>query len=216
MAERQPTDSRQVQIADAALQVIAEEGLGGFTTAAIGKLVGLTSGSLFRHFPSKQAIVRAAIARADELLFAAFPPQGGNPLDRLGAFFRQRVRLVAKNPGIARVVFSEQLAQAAGDKGRTAVGAIKQRSLEFIRECVTQAADEGLLVEGLDVEAVVTLVSGAALAIVFTEAPTGRELPGEERAERVWSTLQALLGKRVDLASRPRGEPRGRERRAAR
>jgi len=193
MAERQSTDSRRIQIADAALRVIADEGLGGFTTAAIARVVGLTDGSLFRHFPSKEAIAQAAIARAEELLFEGFPPPSSDPLDRLGAFFRQRVRLVAKNPGIARVVFSEQLAQAAGGKGKGAVGEIKRRSFEFIRSCVAQAAADGLLVDGLDPEAVVTLVSGAALAIVFAEAPEVRDTPPEERAERVWSTLERLI-----------------------
>lgn len=193
MAERQPTDSRRIQIADAALRVIADKGLGGFTTAAVAEVVGLTDGSLFRHFPSKQAIARAAIARAEELLLRGFPPESTDPLERLGAFFRQRVRLVAKHPGIARIVFSEQLTQAAGDKGKAAVSAVKRRSLEFIRGCIRDAGDQGLLVEGLDPAAVVTLVYGAALAIVFAEGPEVGEVHAEDRADRVWTTLEMLI-----------------------
>lgn len=193
MADRQPTDSRKVQIADAALQVIADKGLGGFTAAAIAEVVGLTDGSLFRHFPSKQAIVRAAIERAEQVLFEGFPPTARDPLERLGAFFRQRVRVVAKNPGIARVVFSEQLAQAAGPKGRSAVSSLKGRSVAFIRACVEQASEEGLLVEGIDTDAVVSLVYGAALSIVFAEAPRASDAPAEAQAERVWSTLERLI-----------------------
>jgi AcrR family transcriptional regulator len=193
MAERQPTDSRKIQIADAALQVIAEKGLGGFTAAAIAEVVGLTDGSLFRHFPSKQAMVRAAIERAEQMLFAGFPPTAHDPLERLGAFFRQRVRVVAKNPGIARVVFSEQLAHAAGPKGRSAVAGLKERSIVFIRSCVEEAIAEGLLVDGLDPEAVVALIYGAALSIVFTGGPKASSAPPEAQAELVWTTLERLL-----------------------
>lgn len=195
MADRQPTDSRKIQIADAALKVIADKGLGGFTAAAIAEVVGMADGSLFRHFPTKQAIVRAAIERAEEILFEGFPPRADNPLDRLGAFFRQRVRVVAKNPGIARVVFSEQLGQAAGAKGKSAVGSLKQRSVDFIRACVAEASSEGLLVDGLDPDVIATLVYGAALALVFAEGPKLGAASAEERAEQVWTTLESLIRK---------------------
>ena len=209
MTERQPTDARQVQIAEAALRVIASKGLGGFTAAAIARVVGLTDGSLFRHFPTKQAIVRAAIERAGELLFDGFPPSDGGALERLGSFFRQRVRLIAKHPGIARIVFSEQLAQAGGAAGKEAVAQLKQRSSEFIRGCIEQAAAEGLLVEGLNPEAVTKLVGGAALAIVFMEDPKRDAAQVLEQAEEVWSTLERLI-------RRPAGEPGGPPARAAR
>ena len=50
---------RRQQIADAALEVIAELGLRGFTTQAVAARVGITDGTIFRHFKDKQEIVRS-------------------------------------------------------------------------------------------------------------------------------------------------------------
>ena len=55
--ERKPADDRRREIADAALRVIADHGLGRFTAVAMAREVGLTDAALFRHFPSKEAIV---------------------------------------------------------------------------------------------------------------------------------------------------------------
>jgi AcrR family transcriptional regulator len=71
---RRSAEARRREIADAALCVIAAEGLGHFTALAIAREVGLTDGALFRHFPTKDAIVDAAIDRFEELLFEGFCP----------------------------------------------------------------------------------------------------------------------------------------------
>lgn len=71
MSSRQTSDARRRQIAEAALSVIAEDGLARFTSAAIARKVGVTDGALFRHFADKDAIVLAAIDRVEEILFDA-------------------------------------------------------------------------------------------------------------------------------------------------
>src|SRR5512136_235481 len=117
MAARKPATSRRREIAGAALKVIAERGLGRFTSLAIAREVGVSDAALFRHFPGKEAIVLAAIDRVGEILFQGFPPEDRDPLDRLGRFFQRRVALIQENPGVARLVASEQLAQAAPPEG---------------------------------------------------------------------------------------------------
>src|SRR5574341_159715 len=117
MTERKPADSRRRQIADAALKIIADQGLARFTSLAIAREVGVSDAALFRHFATKEAIVLAVIDRVEEILFSGFPPAGADPVDRLGAFFRRRIEVIRQNPGVARLVGSEQLAQAAPPEG---------------------------------------------------------------------------------------------------
>src|SRR5512133_4391892 len=91
---RRPAEDRRREIADAALRVIAEQGLGRFTALAIAREVGVSDAALFRHFPSKEAIVLAAIARVEEHLLAHLPADEGDPIDRLGRFFEARVAAI--------------------------------------------------------------------------------------------------------------------------
>ena len=95
MARRyQRTDVRRRQIAEAALALIAERGLDGFTTRALGSRVGLTDGTIFRHFDSKAEIVLAALDVLEERMFAVVPDDP-DPLIRLEAMFAHRARFVA-------------------------------------------------------------------------------------------------------------------------
>src|SRR5512133_3920382 len=116
-APRKTAGDRRREIADAALRVIAAHGTGRFTALAVAREVGVTDGALFRHFPSMEAIVDAAIDRVEELLFEGFPPAEEDPLDRLGAFFRRRATVIRRSPGISPLVISDELAKAGSARG---------------------------------------------------------------------------------------------------
>ena len=51
------------RILDAALELFAEEGFQGTTISEVERRVGLTpgTGSFYRHFPSKEALLQAAV-----------------------------------------------------------------------------------------------------------------------------------------------------------
>jgi AcrR family transcriptional regulator len=203
-AERKDAGARRVEIADAALKVIAEQGLGHFTALAIAREVGVSDAALFRHFPSKEAIVLAAIARVEEHLLPRFPPETGDPIGRLGRFFEARVEVIHEHPGIARLVASDQLAQAAPPEGVERVLALRRRSAAFVRGCLDEAAAGGLLAEGLEPDVATTLVLGAILAL--TQGPGAGGRAGAWLPARVWATLETTL--RRGAADNPRERAR--------
>lgn len=189
---RQPTEERRRQIADAALEIIAAQGLRRFTTAAIAAEVGISDGTIFRHFESKAEIVGAAIDRAEARLFADFPPTDEDPLTRLGAFFRQRAELVVRRPAIVRLALSDQLAQAAGPEGAARVEGWKTRTLGFIRECLAEAGDAGLL-RADDLPSLVLLVQGGLAALLLSADRAGGAEHISARAGALWETLERLI-----------------------
>lgn len=192
MTVRQPTEERRRQIADAALKVIAERGLGRFTTQAIAAEIGVTDATLFRHFASKEDIVLAALDRVEERLFEGFPPEDADPLVRLELFFRFRASLVGANPVIARLAFSEELPHAAGPRGAQQVESWKQRSLDFIVSCVDEAAAQGRIPRGLPVREVGVMVLGTLIALVRF----GELAAGPAAANRAWSVIERMIGRK--------------------
>ena len=192
MTVRQPTEERRRQIADAALKVIAERGLGRFTTQAIAAEIGVTDATLFRHFASKEDIVLAALDRVEERLFEGFPPEDADPLVRLERFFRFRASLVGANPVIARLAFSEELPHAAGPRGAQQVESWKQRSLDFIVSCVDEAAAQGRIPRGLPVREVGVMVMGTLIALVRF----GELAAGPAAANRAWSVIERMIGRK--------------------
>jgi AcrR family transcriptional regulator len=213
---RKTAEDRRREIADAALRVIATQGLGRFTALAVAREVGLTDGALFRHFPSMEAIVDAAIDRVEELLFEGFPPADEDPIDRLGAFFRRRAAVIRQNPGISPLVISDELAKAGSARGLERVSGFRRRSAALVRACLAEAERRGLLAPGLGTEEAAFVVLGALLALIHgTTAPSAAAVV--PLAARVWSALESFLrgsSARMQRAGRrpPRRSGRNRNR----
>ena len=204
MTERKPAESRRREIADAALKVVAEQGLGRFTALAIAHELGLSDAALFRHFPTKEAIVMAAVDRVGEILFQGFPPKGSDPIERLGRFFERRVSIIRENPGVARLVTSEELVHAAPPQGAARVMEFRRRSVGFVQACLAEARAERLLAEGIDPEEAAVLVLGAVLALTHGHGGRAYGEGARDPARRVWRALERML-RRGAAARKPPG-----------
>ena len=188
MTERKPTADRRLEIADAALQVMAREGLGRFTAASLAKQVGVSDGALFRHFPAMDDIIAAAIDRAEQLLFEGFPPTADDPLDRLAAFYCQRLAAIRKHPDVVRVIYSNELAHAAKGPGAERVAGFKRRSVEFVRGCLQEAARKGLLTDAGKPRDLAIIVLGSIIAVALSPETSPNVHPQE-----LWKTLERML-----------------------
>lgn len=201
---RKPGDLRRKEIADAALKIIAEQGLGRFTAMAVARETGLSDGAIFRHFASMEDIVLAAVDRVEEILFEGFPPADEDPIARLGTFFRRRVAVIAANPGVARLVVSEDLARAGPPSGIKRAQGFRQRSTAFVRECLEEAGRRKLLGPGVTPVEARVLVFGALLALGHAPQLAAPGEDPERLARHVWESLEGWLRRGIAPPSRPR------------
>jgi AcrR family transcriptional regulator len=188
---RRSSDVRRAQIAEATLRIIADKGLREFTARAIAGELGVSDAAIFRHLPSKQAIVGAAIDHVERVVFPETSWEA-DPVRRLGQFFRQRVATMTGHPGVARLMFSEDLARAGGAQGAARVAGMKRRSIAFVRECLDQADAAHLLAPGLTPQVAALLVVGALMSILQTgrvQSPAG----AVRLADEVWRALGRLF-----------------------
>ena len=192
MGNRLPGEQRRREIAEATLKIIADEGLRGFTTAGLSQEVGIAEGTIFRHFSSKEEIVLAAIQLAEEMLSGQFLRSDLDPIERLGRFVVARVRLIRTHRGLFHILFSNQLAQVASEDGAERIDALKQRSLQFVRSCLHDAARQDLLAPGIDPNILSFVVHGTALSLIFHPG-TDADAPALPTPEGVWATLERLI-----------------------
>jgi AcrR family transcriptional regulator len=190
---RLPHELRRRQIADAALKIIADEGLRKFTAVAIAREIGTTDGNVFRHFTSKQAIVLAAVDRIEEILFGDPPASHADPLTRLGNFFRHRVATVTGTPGVARLLFSDDLAHAAGPEGQARVVALRRRSMAVVSGCLGEARRRKMLAPGVSPRVAELLVMGALMALLGGRRHAADPAAMAREAGRVWLALERFL-----------------------
>lgn len=134
--------ARQDQIIDAASELFTEHGVRATTISAIATRVGLSEAGLLHHFPSKDALLLAVLARAD----ASFPeveayiaePGGGlESLRRLPA----AGRVLAERPLLTRL---RAIVSAESVVENGAARAYAQRRTSSIRKIIAESLAEGV------------------------------------------------------------------------
>jgi AcrR family transcriptional regulator len=110
--------STRDRILEAAMDLFAEDGFSGTTISAVERRVGLAAGtgSLYRHFPSKEALLRAAVDRevgriraeirshAEEAAASADP---ADPAERRLRDYRQRLHDMRRCDRLFRLMLNE-------------------------------------------------------------------------------------------------------------
>lgn len=108
--EKKATQVRQVEIVQAALSVIGRLGVSGLTIHEVALAAGMSEANIYRHFRNKQEVVKALVefiggqvtSRAAQLAGSS-----GKPLDKLEKVILAHAEMIAKNPGIPRLLFSD-------------------------------------------------------------------------------------------------------------
>jgi AcrR family transcriptional regulator len=187
---RRASEVRQVELADAALRIIATHGVAALGTRRLAAEVGLTSGAIFRHFPSLDALLDAVVGRVEAVLAATFPAAGLPPAERLGAFVLARSSAVGQQLGILRLVLSEQFLLALPRRGSARLGACVEQTRAFVVECLREGQGAGVFRADQSPEALAPIVMGTVQVLALAPPAGGR---GGGRAPAVREALFALL-----------------------
>jgi AcrR family transcriptional regulator len=170
-----PADERRAVTVEAVVELAGSVNPSEITTAAIAKHMRVTQGALFRHFPSKDAIWRAAMEWMAERLLGRIDraAQGiDSPVAALRAMFMSHVEFVIEHPGVPRMMFGElQRAEASPAKGmaRTLI----RRYGERLRAVLERGKAGGEIAPEVDVEAAATLFIGTIQGLVMQSMLSG-------------------------------------------
>jgi TetR/AcrR family transcriptional regulator len=184
----------RVLIADAALRLIARDGIAALRTATLARELGVTGGALYRHFASREAILIAAAARARWLLEQDLPsPSQGEPWAVMEAFVKARVGTAREHLGVVRLVTSEQLAKAMPPEAVAELRAAVEATRRFFIEALAQGQRRGEIRADIPAEALVVVVMGTVQLMVLRASGWDGEGALSPPWEGGWSTLRRLL-----------------------
>jgi AcrR family transcriptional regulator len=167
---RRATEVRQLELADAALHIIATRGIAALSTRSLAEQVGLSSGAIFRHFASLDALLDAVVTRVEAVLAATYPPEELPGLARLERFIEARSRAVGRQLGILRLVQSEQFQLALPRHGSQRLSACVQRTRAFIADCLREGQRAGEIRTDLPVETLTPIVIGTVQMLATSGA----------------------------------------------
>lgn len=158
-----------MEIVDTVLQLAARQNPGSITAQAIADAIGVTQAAIFRHFPSKQAVVLATIVAIEERLFAqleAVAQAGETPLDGLRRVFFAHVDFVLAMPGVPRLIFNE-LQQAPDSPLKKGVCRLLERYRRLVTGLLIEATAKGEVAVNIDTTAAATLFIGTIQGLVM-------------------------------------------------
>ena len=187
---RRSSEVRQVELTDAALHIIATKGISALSTRSLAAQVGFSSGAIFRHFASLEALLDAVVARVEAVLEATFPPETMPPVQRLERFIEARSTAVGSQLGILRLVLSEQFVLALPKSGSDRLAACVQKTRTFVSGCLRDAQSSGEVRSDLPVETLTPIVMGTVQMLALSPSKA-RQRKAETRA--VLGSLLALL-----------------------
>jgi AcrR family transcriptional regulator len=143
---------RQDQYAEAALNLVALEGLKGLSVASVARRVGLVPSALYRHFRNKDALLDSVIDLIHGRLHANADTvcrQTSDPLERLRLLLMAHVRLIRENKGILRIVFSDELHNGFPER-KAQVWQMVAGYLKRVADIISQGQKEGQIQPDID------------------------------------------------------------------
>ncbi|RLB15260.1 MAG: hypothetical protein DRG82_11995 [Deltaproteobacteria bacterium] len=170
---------RQEEILDRAMDLVKESGLGALTTRKIAEKMGFSEAALYRHFPTKKALVNGLMERLDQMLLGPVQEIAADDslshLERLKRILLHHVHLVREQNSLPILL----LAEASATDDPTLLGrmrSILHTYLSVLEGLVREAQAKGLVPGELQNDCIALLLLGApaALAIRHRLLPDGR------------------------------------------
>jgi TetR/AcrR family transcriptional regulator len=181
-----PADKRRAATVEAVVELAAEQNPSEITTTEIAQRMGLTQGAIFRHFPTKEAILQAVMTWVQDRLLARVEKaarEATSPLAALEATFMAHIDFVSEHPGVPRMLFGE-LQRTGETTPKKIVQTLIQRYAERLRGLLEAGVAQGQLDVDLNVDAATVLFIGTIQGLVMQSLLAGdvasmrRDAPG--------------------------------------
>lgn len=163
-----PADERRAITVETVIQLAAETNPSDITTKAIAERMGLTQGAIFRHFPSKDAILQAVMSwvskrllnRVDNAIQGTDSAAAG-----LEAVFLTHIDFIAEHPGVPRMLFGE-LQRQEQTLPKKMVKTLLKHYRERVLRLLEDGKAQGEFNADLNVDAAVLLFVGSIQGLV--------------------------------------------------
>lgn len=171
-----PAEERRAATVQALVDLAAEQNPAEITTTAIADRMGLTQGALFRHFPTKDAILEATMSWVSERLLASVDKaaaRAASPAAALEAMFMTHIDFVARHPGVPRMLFGEL--QRPGDTlPKRMVQTLIREYDQRLRRLMEAGKAQRELDADLNVDAAAVLFIGTIQGLVMRSLLVGK------------------------------------------
>jgi len=186
--EKLDTETRREQIVEAALGLIATQGVRRLSVAALARRVGLVPSALYRHFSSKEEILDAAlrlVQRRGLGILREVSASTPNAVERLKLLLMRVIKTVRELQAMPRIIFSEGISSDHPERKRQAYELLKG-ILAAIEGIVREGQERGEIRTDLDAKSLAVMFWGMLPPLVILWHVSDGRFDVTQQAERSW------------------------------
>ena len=195
--KKQSTQIRQEQIKKAVLDIIYTDGLKNLSTRNLAKQIGMSEGSIFRHFASKQDIIFSIIKDVQTDFIGSLRSIANSkavPEERLNSLLCQTVTYLTENKGITMLLFSE--ASHRNDASlKESLLQIFNNQKKLVSKIILDGIALGIWDESIPVENVAMLYMGIPVSLNIELVLNGGEFHIDNFCARMMQLITKMLNK---------------------
>ena len=191
-----PAEARRAATVAAVVELASQRNPSDITTAAIAEHMGVTQGALFKHFPSKEAILEAVMSWVAERLLARVDKAAAgapSPLVALEGVFMAHVDFVVRHPGVPRMLFGELQSRNDTLPKQMAQSLLRHYGAR-LRRLLEAGKAQGELDAALDVEAAILSFIGSIQGLVMQSLLAGKVARLRRDAPGVFAIYRRGIG----------------------
>ena len=180
------SSDRKAEIVDRTFELVRDHGFAGLRMRQIADRVGVTEGALYRHFPSKEAILLALVERMEGRLLGPVRKIASRvdlaPEQKLEEILRHHLRTVIESRSLPILLISEA-SFSEHEALRARITTMLSSYLGILESLVRQVRTA----EGFEPPELAVLLLGLPAAVALSQ----RLLPNPQLAERLVGTVAA-------------------------
>ena len=196
MTKRKSSEERRQEIAETALFLVGTAGTPHVSTQAIADHMGVSQGTVFRHFKTRDEVFMHALEVMKNRIFAVLQPvfadHSVSADVRLKRILTTHIRVISENKGLPRLLFSDCL-HLEHPALKEAVRQIMKAYAGRLKAVIDEGTQSGVFNADVDAnqmaQATVTMMQGLVLRwSLFDYA-----FDMNDQVELIWSLLWQSL-----------------------
>ncbi len=196
MAKRLTTIIRREQIAEAALALVADQGVGALTARNVARAVGVTAPALYRHFPGGKADILASVldllddVKTEGIRQALKEP--GPALTKLRRCYDLHISVIERYRALPNLVLSDAL-WSDETHLRERLLQNHQRHQSEVAGIIRQGQTAGEIRDDIDADEIFVQFLGQFLTIAILYSRRGDMIDPKTQAEANWRMFQKAV-----------------------
>ncbi len=188
---------RQKEIVEAALELIAENGIQGLTIKNLAKKIGITEPAIYRHFESKIDILLSILNNFKEMaimLSGIMETYEATAIEKISFMFSKMLELFSETPSMISVIFSEEIFKNE-EVLKIKIVEILNLHTQTIENIISKGQLEKNIREDIDEKSLALMAMGSLRLLVKKWDMNNHNFNLSTEGKKLIAVLSKILGK---------------------